>query len=83
MSETRLWVIRHAPVINPERLVYGQADMPANLEDTARFQSLAAQLPEAAVWMTSHLSRTKDTAQKLISVTGNGSRGRNCRAMRW
>ena len=70
MSEARLWAIRHAPVINPERLVYGQADMPANLQDTARFQSLAAQLPEAAVWVTSHLSRTKDTAKKLIELRG-------------
>ena len=70
MSETRLWAIRHAPVINPKRLVYGQADMPADLADTARFQSLAAHLPEGAVWVTSHLSRTRDTAKKLI-----GSRG--------
>ena len=70
MSETRLWAIRHAPVINPKRLVYGQADMPADLGDTARFQSLAAQLPEGAVWVTSHLSRTGETAKKLI-----GSRG--------
>ena len=44
--------------------------MPANLDDVQRFQHLAEQLPDGAVWATSHLSRTKDTAKKLIDLRG-------------
>lgn len=62
---TRWWLVRHAPVQNPDGLVYGQSDMRADLSDEKALQSLARHLPKDAVWVTSHLSRTLDTALKL------------------
>ena len=62
---TRWWLVRHAPVQNPKRLVYGQSDMPADLSDEKALAALAGQLPGDAVWVTSHLSRTHDTARSL------------------
>lgn len=62
---TRWWLIRHAPVQNPDRLVYGRSDMPVDLSDEKALRALARQLPRNAVWVTSHLSRTLDTALKL------------------
>jgi alpha-ribazole phosphatase len=68
---TRFWLIRHAPVINPDRLVYGASDMPANIEGAAdALDEAAIPLPEGAVWVTTHLSRTKDTAQALADRRG-------------
>jgi len=65
MKTTRWWLVRHAPVQNPERLVYGQSDMPADLSDEKAINTLARQLPASATWVTSHLSRTQDTARSL------------------
>ena len=62
---TRWWLVRHAPVENPERLVYGRSDMPADLSDEKKLRAVARHLPRDAVWVTSHLSRTLDTALKL------------------
>ena len=57
--------MRHAPVENPERLVYGRSDMQADLSDEKKLRAVARHLPRDAVWVTSHLSRTLDTALKL------------------
>ncbi|MBS8275235.1 histidine phosphatase family protein [Thalassospira tepidiphila] len=65
MKTTRWWLVRHAPVQNPKRLVYGQSDMPADLSDEKAINTLARQLPASATWVTSHLSRTQDTARSL------------------
>ncbi|WP_033070208.1 histidine phosphatase family protein [Thalassospira australica] len=65
MKTTRWWLVRHAPVENPERLVYGRSDMPVDLSDEKSLRALARHLPRDAVWVTSHLSRTLDTALKL------------------
>ncbi len=65
MIATRWWWIRHAPVISPPGRIYGQSDVPADLSDTDAFAALARLLPEAAVWVTSHLSRTRATAAAL------------------
>ncbi|MCC9621326.1 histidine phosphatase family protein [Thalassospira sp. MA62] len=64
---TRWWLVRHAPVQNPDRLVYGASDMTADLSDQNALQSLATQLPRNAHWVTSNLSRTHDTAGMLAS----------------
>lgn len=70
---TRWWWIRHAPVENPERRLYGQQDLPCNCGETAVFQSLAKLLPDGAVWLTSHLQRTRQTAEAVLPhfVTGD------------
>ncbi|MEQ9347002.1 MAG: histidine phosphatase family protein [Thalassospira sp.] len=62
---TRWWLVRHAPVQNPKRLVYGRSDMPVDLSDEKALRAVARHLPRDAVWVTSHLSRTLDTALKL------------------
>ena len=62
---TRWWLIRHAPVLNPEGLIYGQDDPPADLGDGAALAALAALLPEGARWVTTHLRRTVQTAHAL------------------
>jgi len=63
---TRWWWIRHAPVDNPERRLYGQNDLPARCEGNECFPPLAGVLPANAVWLTSHLQRTRQTAEAVI-----------------
>lgn len=62
---TRWWLIRHAPVVNPERRIYGQHDIAADTGDSAAFAALAASLPRDAVWLTTHLTRTIRTAAAI------------------
>ncbi len=62
---TRWWWIRHAPVHNPDRRIYGQDDLDADTSDTAAFKALAAALPRDAVWVTSALKRSLQTAAAL------------------
>ena len=65
MIVTRWWLIRHAPVPNPDRLIYGRDDPPADTGDSAALSAVAARLPREAVWVTSHLRRTRQTAAAL------------------
>ncbi|MGF7175146.1 histidine phosphatase family protein [Azospirillum doebereinerae] len=62
---TRWWLIRHAPVPNPLGLIHGSGDPDADTGDRATAMALAAILPEDAVWLTSPLRRTRQTAQML------------------
>lgn len=62
---TRWWWIRHDKVDNPERRLYGQSDIKAITGDPGPYARLAPRLPEDAVWICSHLSRTRDTAEAL------------------
>jgi len=67
MSEvaTRLWWIRHAPVDHGGR-IYGQLDLSCDCSDAAIFTRLAEQLPCEAIWVTSNLRRTHETAMAII-----------------
>jgi broad specificity phosphatase PhoE len=67
MSEiaTRLWWIGHAPVDHGGR-VYGQLDLSCDCSKTAIFEGLAGQLPRDAVWVTSNLRRTHETAAAIV-----------------
>jgi alpha-ribazole phosphatase len=65
---TRWWWVRHAPVTVNEGRVYGQEDLPCDCGDTAKFRSLAARLPREAVWVTSHLRRTHQTAAAIVAA---------------
>jgi broad specificity phosphatase PhoE len=65
---TRWWWIRHAPVPGQAGRIHGQADHPADCSDAATFTALAAQLPHHAVWVTSHLQRTQQTAQAIAAA---------------
>jgi broad specificity phosphatase PhoE len=63
---TRWWWVRHAPVDSGGR-IYGQDDVEANCGDVASFRGLARQLPREAVWITSHLQRTRQTALAILA----------------
>ena len=67
-ATTRWWWIRHAPVTNPDGLIYGQSDVPCDTSDAARFRALAAMLPAGALLVTSHLRRTRETAAALAAA---------------
>ncbi|HZU91702.1 MAG TPA: histidine phosphatase family protein [Stellaceae bacterium] len=61
---TRFWWVRHAPVPHDGR-IYGQTDLSCDCADNAVFAGLAALLPEGAVWVTSTLRRTHETATAI------------------
>jgi len=65
---TRWWWIRHAPVRVDEGRIYGQTDLPCDCSDTRVFTNLATLLPRKAVWVTSHLARTHQTAQAILGA---------------
>ncbi len=65
MSETRWWWIRHAPVTSHEGRVYGASDVPCDVSAREVFQRLAGRLPSDALWVTSHLQRTSQTAEAI------------------
>ena len=62
---TRWWWIRHAPVTTYGGRVYGQTDVPADIDDSPIYGALADLLPRDAVWITSHLQRTTQTAHAI------------------
>ena len=64
---TRWWWIRHAPVPDGGR-IYGQSDLPCDCGDAAVFAGLAAELPAGAVWVTSNLIRTTQTAEAILAA---------------
>ncbi|MGK9169440.1 histidine phosphatase family protein [Inquilinus limosus] len=73
MSTTRWWWIRHAPVANPDKLLYGRLDLPADTADAAAIAALAARLPHGAVWLRTPLRRTGDTAAALLAAMGEAA----------
>ena len=66
-STTRWWWIRHAPVPDGGR-IYGQSDLDCDCSDTEIFNILARELPQGAVWLTSNLARTRQTAAAILSA---------------
>ncbi len=73
MTETRWWWIRHAPVTANQGRLYGQCDHPCDVDDPSTFEALAGLMPKDAVWVTSTLLRTIQTAdairQRMASET--------------
>jgi broad specificity phosphatase PhoE len=63
-TTTRWWWVRHAPV-EASGLIYGQDDLAADCSDTAPFRWLAGVLPRKAVWIVTHLQRTRQTAEAI------------------
>lgn len=64
---THWWWIRHAPVVQKERRIYGNSDVPCDCSDSAMFARLAERLPHNAVWVTSSLTRTYETAAAIAA----------------
>ena len=70
MTVTRWWWIRHAPVTETDGRIYGATDPNATIEKPEAYRALDAMLPEDAVWVTSHLKRTKQTAAAIAEAGG-------------
>jgi broad specificity phosphatase PhoE len=68
---TRWWWIRHAPVPDGGR-IYGQSDLECDCTDAAIFATLARELPPDAVWVTSNLARTRQTASAILAAATDG-----------
>lgn len=63
---TRWWLVRHAPVINPEGMIYGRLDIDCDCGDADAFETLARTLPRGAAWLTTPLARTRLTAGEIL-----------------
>jgi alpha-ribazole phosphatase len=64
-TTTHFWWIRHAPVPHGGR-IYGQLDLSCDCSETSVFAGLTEQLPRRAVWVTSDLRCTHETAAAMI-----------------
>jgi alpha-ribazole phosphatase len=73
--DLRWWWVRHAPVVGHGGQLYGQRDVPCDTSDARAFEALASALPDGAVWVTSHLSRARDTAAAILSARAAGAPG--------
>lgn len=70
---TRWWWVRHAPVAAAPGVIAGQLDLPADLSDRDGLAALAPRLPADAVWLVTPLRRTRETAQALLALRGDGA----------
>ncbi len=68
MTETRWWWVRHAPVTCNRGRMYGASDPPADIDDPDAYAGLAGFLPAGAQWVTSHLSRARQTARAIAGA---------------
>ena len=64
-STTRWWWLRHAPIAGSDGRIRGHDDVPCRALGAAEQAALADSLPTGAVWIASHLSRTRDTAEAI------------------
>jgi len=67
-GSVRWWWVRHAPVTGQDGKLYGAADVDCDVSDALSFKGLASLLPADAVWLTSHLSRTRKTAAAIFDA---------------
>jgi alpha-ribazole phosphatase len=65
ITSTRWWWVRHAPVRSDGGNIYGQKDMDCDCSDAVVFDAVAKILPRGAVWFSSHLKRTHQTAAAI------------------
>jgi alpha-ribazole phosphatase len=64
VAETRLWLIRHAPVAGPRGLLHG-LDAPADVSDAPALSRLKAELPTSHAALSSAARRAQETALAL------------------
>jgi alpha-ribazole phosphatase len=67
-AETRWWLVRHAPVPDPEGRIVGQSDPDAHTGDIEDLEALARLLPPHPVLLTTPLKRTGQTARALAAA---------------
>ena len=68
MTDTRWWWVRHAPVTCNQGRMYGASDPDADIDDPDAYAGLAGFLPAGAQWVTSHLSRARETARAIAAA---------------
>lgn len=64
----RWYFVRHAPVIGAATTLYQTHDEPADTNDPTAFAALAKLLPGDAIWFTSPLKRTRQTADAILAA---------------
>lgn len=64
-TSTRWWWVRHAPVRSDGGNIYGQIDIECDCSDRHVFEGVAKFLPRDAVWVSSNLKRTHQTAEAI------------------
>src|ERR1700743_2963450 len=62
---TRWWWVRHAPVREDNGCIYGQKDLGCDTSDSEVFEAVGKILPRDAVWISSTLKRTHQTADAI------------------
>jgi alpha-ribazole phosphatase len=62
---TRWWWVRHAPVREDGGCIYGQKDLGCDTSDRLVFEAVGKILPRNAVWFSSNLKRTHQTADAI------------------
>jgi alpha-ribazole phosphatase len=62
---TRWWWVRHAPVREDNGCIYGQKDLGCDTSDRVVFEAVGKILPRNAVWVSSNLKRTHQTADAI------------------
>ncbi len=67
-ATTRWWWVRHAPVVGVDGVIYGADDVACDTSDAESFAALARILPGDAVWLTSHLTRARETAAAIAEA---------------
>jgi broad specificity phosphatase PhoE len=65
VTATRWWWVRHAPVRNDGGNIYGQKDMDCDCSDGVVFDAVSKILPRNALWFSSNLKRTHQTAAAI------------------
>jgi alpha-ribazole phosphatase len=70
VTRARWHWVRHAPVLDPDGILYGRLDLPADLSDRARIAAQAALLPRGALWIESPSSRARQTGAALRAALG-------------
>jgi len=73
--ETHWWWIRHAPVPDNVR-IYGQEDVDSDCSNEEVFRAVAHEIPKDAVWLTSNLVRTVQTANAIAAAMDEKHRPR-------
>jgi len=62
---TRWWWVRHAPLALPPGTIAGRMDAAVDLSDTDMIAAAGGVLPTGAVWLTTNLTRTIQSAAAL------------------
>lgn len=65
---TAWWWVRHAPVLGPAGVIYGQTDVDCDTSNAQAFRALALALPVDAFWLTTPLKRTQQTFSAIAAA---------------